>query len=148
MFVDVEMPVQLPAAVTVPVDAVLDAGRRNIVYVDRGNGMFEPRPVETGWRFGDRIAITKGLDPGERIVVSGNFLIDSESRMKLTAATPVAAAKDPVCGMDVDPAKAGTLTGKYKGTTYYFCSDSCKRKFEAKPESYVSGDGHPGQKPS
>jgi multidrug efflux pump subunit AcrA (membrane-fusion protein) len=83
MFVDVEMPVRLPAALTVPADAVIDSGRRKIVYVDRGNGLFEPRPVETGWQFGDVVAITKGLEAGERIVVSGNFLIDSESRMRL-----------------------------------------------------------------
>ena len=152
MFVDVEMPVQLPAAVTVPADAVLDAGRQNIVYVDRGNGTFEPRPVETGWRFGDLVAITKGLDPGEHIVVSGTFLIDSESRFRSAAASwnqaPPKEVHDPVCGMGVDPGKADRLKGVFQGTTYYFCSESCKRKFEAHPQSYVSADGRPAQKPS
>ena len=52
MFVDVEFPVNLPATVTVPVDAVLDSGLKKTVFVDRGNGYFEPRKVETGWRFG------------------------------------------------------------------------------------------------
>jgi multidrug efflux pump subunit AcrA (membrane-fusion protein) len=41
--------------------------------------------LKTGWRLGDRVQVTEGLEPGERIVVSGNFLIDSESRMKLPA---------------------------------------------------------------
>jgi membrane fusion protein, copper/silver efflux system len=86
MFVDVEFPVTLPAALAVPADAVLDSGRKKTVFVDRGNGFFEPRQVETGWRIGDRIEITKGLMAGERIVVSGTFLIDSESRMKAAAA--------------------------------------------------------------
>ena len=86
MFVDVELPVKLPTAVTVPVDALIDSGMKKTVFIDRGNGFFEPRRVETGWRLGDRIEITKGLAPGERIVVSGTFLIDSESKMQLTAA--------------------------------------------------------------
>jgi Cu(I)/Ag(I) efflux system membrane fusion protein len=82
MFVDVEVQVNMPAAVVVPADAVIDSGRGKTVFVERGNGVFEPLLVETGWRLGDRVEITKGLEPGERIVVSGNFLIDSESRMK------------------------------------------------------------------
>ena len=64
MFVDVEFPVTLPAALTVPADAVLDSGLKKTVFVDRGNGFFEPRQVETGWRTGDRIEITKGLMAG------------------------------------------------------------------------------------
>ena len=80
MFVDVEFPVTRPAALTVPADAVLDSGLKKTVFVDRGNGFFEPRQVETGWRVGGMVEITKGLMQGERIVVSGNFLIDSESQ--------------------------------------------------------------------
>ena len=91
VFVDVEIEVRLPAAITAPADAVLDSGRRKTVFVAKGNGVFEPRVVETGWRLGDRVEIVKGLEPGESIVVSGNFLIDSESRMKLAAASPAPA---------------------------------------------------------
>jgi Cu(I)/Ag(I) efflux system membrane fusion protein len=54
------------------------------VFVDRGNGHFEPRLVETGWRSGDDVEVTKGLEPGESIVVSGTFFVDSESRMRAT----------------------------------------------------------------
>lgn len=82
MFVDVEFPVDLPAALVVPADAIVDSGLRKTVFVDRGNGSFEPRLVETGWRAGDVVEVTKGLRPGERIVVSGTFFVDSESRMK------------------------------------------------------------------
>jgi Cu(I)/Ag(I) efflux system membrane fusion protein len=87
MFVDVEVQVNMPAAITVPADAVIDSGRRKTVYVDRGGGFFEPRLVKTGWRLGDRVQVTDGLLPGEHIVVSSNFLIDSESRLKLAPAT-------------------------------------------------------------
>ncbi len=73
MFVDVEVMAALPPAVSVPVDAVIDSGTRRVVYVDLGNGYFEPRSVETGWRLSGRIEIVEGLSEGEKIVVSGNF---------------------------------------------------------------------------
>jgi membrane fusion protein, copper/silver efflux system len=96
MFVDVSLPVEFPTALTVPAEAILDSGLKKTVFVDRGNGFFEPRQVETGARLGGRVEITKGLAPGERIVVSGNFLIDSESKMKMAvsgmAASPVSSA--------------------------------------------------------
>ena len=148
MFVDVEFPVIFPAALTVPADAVLDSGIRKTVFIDRGNGYFEPRKVETGWRFGDRIEITKGLMPGEKIVVSGTFLIDSESRMKAAAAGIYGeSSKDPVCGMYVDEgkAKASGKTGSYSKKIYYFCSDDCKQKFEKNPGLYLKKtDGSKG----
>jgi RND family efflux transporter MFP subunit len=138
MFVDVEYPVSLPAALTVPAEAVLDTGQRKTVFVDRGNGYFEPRRVETGWRMEDRIEITKGLMEGERIVVSGNFLIDSESRLRAAAmGLRDNAVEDPVCGMQVDPVKAGDKKFTYRGATYYFCSDGCKEVFEKNPEKYA-----------
>jgi Cu(I)/Ag(I) efflux system membrane fusion protein len=84
MFVDVEFQVSLPKGIAVPVDAIIDSGVRKTVYVETADGSFTPRPVETGWRMGDTVQITKGLAPGERIVVAGNFLLDSESRMKLS----------------------------------------------------------------
>jgi Cu(I)/Ag(I) efflux system membrane fusion protein len=85
MFVDVEFPVRFPAALVVPADAIVDSGVRKTVFVDRGNGYFEPRLVETGSRMDGDVEVTKGLAPGERIVISGTFLVDSESRMKAAA---------------------------------------------------------------
>jgi Cu(I)/Ag(I) efflux system membrane fusion protein len=141
MFLDVEFPVSLPATVHIPGDAVLDSGLKKIVFVDRGNGYFEPRKVETGWRLGDRVEIVKGLKPGERIVISGNFLIDSESRMKLAAAGMFGeVAKDVVCGINVDENKA-RVAGchqEYQGQAYYFCSDACQKKFAQAPERYAN----------
>ena len=82
MFVDVDFHVMLPSRLTAPNEAVLDTGMKQTVYVDRGNGDIEPRAVEIGDRTGDRIEIRKGLRAGERVVSSGNFLIDSESQLK------------------------------------------------------------------
>jgi YHS domain-containing protein len=167
MFVDVELEVEKPAAITVPADAIIDSGRRKTVYVERSSGMFEPRLVQTGWRLGERVQITNGLQPGERVVVSGNFLIDSESRMKTPEAAgtaqavgsgqspvgsrqlaagnkqgmrsmnPAKSEKDLVCGMDVDPNSANVVKTQYKGQTYYFCSEMCRKNFEENPEKYV-----------
>jgi RND family efflux transporter MFP subunit len=86
MYADVEFRENLPQRLTVPAEAVLDAGERKTVFIDRGNGFFEPRQVRTGERDGDRIQILSGLRGGERVVISGNFLIDSESQMKAAAA--------------------------------------------------------------
>ena len=70
MFVDVEFQINLPPTLVVPADAIVDSGLRKTVFVDRGNGYFEPRLVETGWRIGDDVQVTKGLHNGERIVIS------------------------------------------------------------------------------
>ena len=91
MVVDAELPVRLPPAVTVPLDALVDSGARTRVYVERGEGIFEPREVETGWRFGERIEILRGIHPGERVVVAATFLVDSESRLKTPASGPAPA---------------------------------------------------------
>ena len=84
MFVDVEFPIDLPPAFVVPADAIVDSGLRKTVFVDCGDGHFEPRLIETGRRIGDDVEVTKGLTAGERIVISGTFFIDSETRMKST----------------------------------------------------------------
>jgi len=153
MLVDVELPGRLPSAVTIPVDALVDSGEHARVYVEHGEGSFEPREVETGWRFGERVEILKGLQPGERVVVAATFLVDSESRLKTPASGPAparstgrtagvpehkaaaTAVKDPRCGMSLDPAKA-TASGNtfdYRGATYYFCSKECKQAFQNDP---------------
>jgi RND family efflux transporter MFP subunit len=140
MFVDVELPVKLPPTIVVPADAVVDSGVKKVVYVDKGNGVFEPRKVETGWRAGDQVEIVKGLMIGERIVVSGTFLIDSESRMRAAAAGITGESSEcPVCGMEVDitKAKAAGLTSEFRGQVYYFCSDDDKAKFDKEPTRYA-----------
>jgi len=154
MFVDVALVVERPAAVTIPSDALVDSGLRRTVFVEQGEGTFEPRAVETGWRAGGRVEILSGLAPGERIVVSGTFLVDSESQLKAAAAgIQGVASKDPVCGMEVDEAKARAAgrTAQHAGHAYAFCSETCRDRFAAAPQRYLSaaaaaagagGDGH------
>lgn len=85
MFVDVDLTVATPLGLSVPADAVLDSGRSKRVFVDRGNGFFEPREVDTGELYGDRVQILSGLAEGEKVVASGTFLVDSESRLRSAA---------------------------------------------------------------
>jgi Cu(I)/Ag(I) efflux system membrane fusion protein len=142
IFVDVELSITSPAALSVPAEAVLDAGIRKTVFVDRGNGLFEPRQVETGWRTGDRVQIVKGLTVGDRVAVDGTFFLDSESRLRAAAAgVQSAAAKDPVCGMELDVTKAKEAgrASEIAGHPYYFCSETCKRKFTEESTRYVQG---------
>ncbi len=86
MFVNVEFHSPGTPQLTVPAEAVLDTGLKKTVFLDLGAGHFEPREVETGQRVGDRIAVLRGLTAGDRVVTSGNFLINSESQLKAAAA--------------------------------------------------------------
>jgi RND family efflux transporter MFP subunit len=82
MFVNVELHRGLGRRLTVPVDAVLDSGAHQRVFVDRGKGVFEPRTVTVGARTGDYAVILSGLRAGEQVVIRANFLVDSESNLR------------------------------------------------------------------
>lgn len=82
MYLDVAFEQHSDRMLTVPATAVLDTGLRQTVFVHRGNGYMEPREVRVGRRFGDQIQIFEGIDENDEIVISGNFLIDSESQLR------------------------------------------------------------------
>lgn len=161
MFVNVELPVRLAPGLTVPLDALIDSGREQRVFVERSKGLFEPRQVETGRRLSDRVEIVRGLAEGERVVSAGTFLVDSESRLRSSPEAPAkqqprekvppptskpglavhaGQVKDPACGMMIDPDKAVSArnTLNRDGVTYYFCSERCKQNFTREPEHYLA----------
>lgn len=78
--------------VTVPDDAVISTGERNIVFVAQGNGMFEPREVTVGVKVRNLYEIKSGVSAGEQVVTGANFLLDSESKLKATLAGGAGAA--------------------------------------------------------
>ena len=82
MFVNVKLRSSLGRQLVVPEDAVLDTGKEQYVFVDRGEGVIEPRAVKVGGEAEGFIAIRSGLKAGERVVTAANFLLDSESRLK------------------------------------------------------------------
>ncbi len=83
MYVNVKIKVSLKEKeIIIPVDAILFSGEHNYVFVKRGKGTFEPRIVELGPKVDEGYVVLKGLSEGEEIVTSGNFLIDSESKIQ------------------------------------------------------------------
>jgi Cu(I)/Ag(I) efflux system membrane fusion protein len=81
----------------VPAEAVIRSGARAVAIVRRDDATFEPRDVQLGTEAGDNVEVTSGLAEGEQVVASGQFLIDSEARLKsvlgaMSAAPPAAAA--------------------------------------------------------
>ena len=141
MFGPFEIPISGPPAIIVPGDAVLDTGLKKTVFVARGQGFFEPREVKIGWRSGNRVEILQGLAAGERIAVSGTFLLDSESRMDLAEACRDRrfASKDPVSGVEVSIRKAekAGLKSTYEQKVYYFASAENRTRFDQNPDRYA-----------
>ena len=82
MYANVEIKVHLGQRLTVPEGAIIDTGVRQMAIIDKGDGYFEPREVNVGGKVDDDYEVIKGLKPGERVVTSANFLIDSESKLK------------------------------------------------------------------
>lgn len=82
MFFNVTLRINLGEQLVVPEDAVLDTGTEQYVFVDKGEGYFEPRPVKLGAEAAGYYAIQSGLKAGERVVTAANFILDSESRLK------------------------------------------------------------------
>lgn len=81
MYATVELASTGRRAVTVPVAAVLPTGTRNIVFVNRGDGRFLPREVRVGQHGDSLVEILEGLQPGDEVVASATFLLDSESNL-------------------------------------------------------------------
>jgi Cu(I)/Ag(I) efflux system membrane fusion protein len=82
MFTNVEVTIPMGKKLAVPTEAVLDTGIRQIVYVDKGDGSFEPREIRTGIKVDQMQEVLAGLRQGEKIVSSAIFLIDSEAQIK------------------------------------------------------------------
>jgi membrane fusion protein, copper/silver efflux system len=82
MFVNATIKVPLARGIVVPVTAVMDSGKRQVVWVETTPGVFEPRDVQVGERTDDLVQIISGLKTGEKVAVSGAYLIDSESQLK------------------------------------------------------------------
>src|SRR6202166_1562536 len=138
MFVDLEFTTRVPPGLSIPRESALVTGPQKIVYVETSDNVFEPRAVEIGSAQGDRVMVLRGLEKGDRVVTAGNFLIDSESRIRSArvvsnnSKAEVASGNDPVCGTPLDAKHLGDsrYTSKYRGETFTFSSEKCQKKFE------------------
>lgn len=82
MYVNVDISVPLGRQLVIPASGVLQAGSRAIAFVDHGQGSLEPREVEVGPQLDDSVVVLKGLQAGDHIVSSANFLVDSEAQLQ------------------------------------------------------------------
>jgi len=82
MYANAELKIDYGRRLSIPQEAVLDSGAEQVVFVALEGGYFESRKVQLGDRVDDRVIVLSGLKAGEKIVTSGNFLIDSESTLK------------------------------------------------------------------
>jgi Cu(I)/Ag(I) efflux system membrane fusion protein len=81
MYVNAEIKIDGGRHLAVPEEAVLDSGMRKLVFIDKGNGHFEPKEVKLGAKMDGHYQVLSGLNEGERIASSSAFLLDSESRL-------------------------------------------------------------------
>ena len=81
MFANVTLNIDYGVQTLIQSDAVLNSGDKQVVFLAKPGGTFEPRPIKIGNQFNTESVVLEGLEPGEKIVASGNFLIDSESRL-------------------------------------------------------------------
>ncbi len=82
MYVDVQMFSDLGAHLAVPREAIMDSGLRKIVFTSPETGRFKSVEVRTGFSTEEYVQVLEGLKEGDTVVISGNFLIDSESKLK------------------------------------------------------------------
>jgi Cu(I)/Ag(I) efflux system membrane fusion protein len=82
MFANVELKINYGIQILVPQEAVMDSGDKQYVFLAHDGGVFEPRNIQMGPKMDGKAVVMSGLKPGDKIVTSGNFLVDSESRLK------------------------------------------------------------------
>jgi multidrug efflux pump subunit AcrA (membrane-fusion protein) len=93
MYVNVKIKSPTGSYLSVPEEAIMDTGTKNIAFVDKGDGYFEPRYVVLGAKIDEYYVVQFGLLEGEKVVTNANFLIDSESQLKAAIGQMSAAHK-------------------------------------------------------
>lgn len=84
MYVSVSIDIHLGRQLVIPSSGVLHTGEREIAFIDHGLGNLEPRVIQTGPQIGDSVVVLSGIQAGDRIVSSANFLVDSEAQLQST----------------------------------------------------------------
>ena len=81
MFGNARLKVPVEKGLSVPRSAVIDTGTRRVVYVEIAPGTFQPREVTLGATSGDHVAVSGGVNEGEKVVATANFFIDSQAQL-------------------------------------------------------------------
>jgi membrane fusion protein, copper/silver efflux system len=82
MYVTAIIKSQVASGLAIPASAVIDTGTRQVVWVEKQAGVFEPRDVKVGARVDDNVQILSGLSGGEKVAATGGYLLDSESQLR------------------------------------------------------------------
>ncbi|MBU4036077.1 MAG: efflux RND transporter periplasmic adaptor subunit, partial [Proteobacteria bacterium] len=98
MYVDVSLQVDIGETVIVPDSAIINTGVRKIVFLEKGNGIFEPREIKTGVRSRGKTEVKSGIQAGDKVVIKANFLLDSESSLQAIIQQQTAAQANSVKG--------------------------------------------------
>jgi membrane fusion protein, copper/silver efflux system len=130
MYTNVEITIDAGRKLAVPDEAVLDSGVRKVVFLDKGDGRFAPAEVKIGNKFDGYYEVLAGLSPGERILASASFLLDSESRLKeAMGAMAGMAGHGEMKGMETKAAaKAGPQEKKVQNLTLTLATQPEKPK--------------------
>jgi Cu(I)/Ag(I) efflux system membrane fusion protein len=138
MYANVEIDVDGGKKLAIPDEAVLDSGLRKVVFIDKGGGRFEPAEIKLGGKFDGYYEVLAGLSPGERILASASFLLDSESRLKEAMGAMAGMpgmekegtqGKEGMKGMKMDaPVKGGPQEKKVQDLTLILSTEAEKPK--------------------
>jgi hypothetical protein len=143
---------------TVPESAVVDTGKRAVVFVERLPGMFDSVEIDVGPRCGDVYPVASGLEPGQRVAMRGAFLLDAETRLNPSLAAsyfgasrtarsePASPSGDKLNGTERDVCPVtGNLLGSMgppvsvtvHGQTVRLCCEACEGRLRKSPEKYL-----------
>jgi Cu(I)/Ag(I) efflux system membrane fusion protein len=137
MYTNAEIEIDAGRKLAVPDEAVLDSGLRKVVFLDKGDGRFAPAEVKLGAKYDNLYEVLDGLSPGEKILASASFLLDSESRLNEAMGAMAGMpgmdmgeqGKDGMKGMKMDaPSKAGPQEKKVGDLTLILITQPEKAK--------------------
>jgi Cu(I)/Ag(I) efflux system membrane fusion protein len=130
MYANAEIEIDAGRKLAVPDEAVLDSGLRKVVFIDKGEGRYAPAEVKLGGKFDGYYEVISGLSPGERIIASASFLLDSESRLtEAMGAMAGMAGHGDMKGMETKaPPKAGPQEKKVQELTLTLATQPEKPK--------------------
>lgn len=111
MYTNVEIRAKIGRVIALPEAAVIDSGTRRLVFIDKGDGIFEPREIKADARIEGYYIVEKGVASGEKVVTSANFLIDSESKLAAAAGMKGAMGLVGMADIPMRQAKMGGMEG-------------------------------------
>jgi membrane fusion protein, copper/silver efflux system len=139
MYATIKIRSELDPKVTLVDDvAIIDTGDRSVAFIAKGSGRFQLRNVSTGLRSeNNRVQVLAGLEPGDQVVLSGQFLLDSESRLREAALKFLDPEPKPGTAMSAEQMEAMSMSGQGKGETSVSESAPKNMAPEAEQEHFV-----------